>query len=185
MKKVLVLSLFLMRLAMADSLLPDGATDPYSPRPLMVGELVTVVVSDHVSTSQKVDLESDSSNDVSLPLGKGLLSLFLGGGMTSSGKSQRQEAASTTSDFQNTVTARVVEILPGSVVVLEANSSVEIDGKTRELHLTGKVRRQDIPFNNRIGSEVLADARVTVDGAQASPNGAGLGIFDFLLAPFR
>lgn len=169
----------------ADSLLGPQAADPYALRPLVPGELVTVVITDRVSTTQRVNTQNQSKSSVDLPVGKGLLELFLGAGLDTKGEIQRQESASTQSEFQYTVTARVASVEPGNVVVLEAHNSVELDGKLRELQLQGRVRRQDIGLNNTVTSDRLADARVLVDGAQASPSGGGFGIFDFFLAPFR
>jgi len=185
MKRLLVILFALAGTTWADSLLDPQAQDPYSMRPLQPGELVTVVITDRVSTTQQVNIQNQSQTDVDLPLGKGLLKLFLGGGMSSKGDLQRKESASSQSQFQYTVTAKVAAVEPGNVIVLEARNSVELDGKLRELELRGRVRRQDIGLNNSVSSERLADAQVLVDGAQSSPTGNGLGIFDFLLAPFR
>lgn len=184
MKRWLCLALLLTPACWGDSLL-EGQGDLYGMRPLLPGELVTVVITDKVSTTQQVNVQNQSQSSVDVPLGKGLLNLFLGAGLNTKGQIQRQESASTTQDFQYTVTARVVSLEPGNVVVLEAHNHVELDGKDRQLELKGRVRRQDIGLNNTVSSDRIADAQVCVDGAQASPSGGGWGIFDFFLAPFR
>ncbi|MBT9588582.1 flagellar basal body L-ring protein FlgH [bacterium] len=185
MKRLLVILFTYSATAWADSLLDPQGQDLYAMRPLQPGELVTVIITDRVSTSQEVNIQNQSESNVDLPIGKGLLKLFLGGGMNSKGDMQRKESASSQSQFQYTVTARVASVEPGNVIVLEARNSVELDGKLRELELRGRVRRQDIGLNNSVSSDRLADAQVLVDGAQSSPTGSGFGIFDFLLAPFR
>ena len=183
--KKLLLSLMLGGMAFGDSLFDPNQADMYAMRPLQVGELVTVVITDSVSTTQSVNIQNQNSSAVSLPLGSGLLDALLGGKMSSDGKIQKQDSAASKSEFQNTVTARVVAIEPGNVVLIEAHSKMELDGKERELELTGRVRRQDIGFDNRVSSDRLADAVVSVDGATAAAGRGGFGIFDFLLAPFR
>lgn len=184
MKKLLI-SMLLTGLSYGDSLLDPNQADMYAMRPLQVGELVTVVIIDSVSTTQSVNIQNQNSSAVSLPLGSGLLDALLGGKMSSDGKIQKQDSAASKSEFTNTVTAKVVSIEPGNVVVLQAHSKMELDGKERELDLSGRVRRQDIGFDNRVTSDRLADAVVLVDGATAAAGRSGFGIFDFLFAPFR
>lgn len=183
--KKLLFCLWLSGVALGDSLFDPNQADMYAMRPLQVGELVTVVITDSVTTTQSVNIQNQNSSAVSLPLGSGLLDALLGGKMSSDGKIQKQDTAASKSEFQNTVTARVVSIEPGNVVLLEAHSKMDLDGKEREISLTGKVRRQDIGFDNRVSSERLADAVVLVDGATAAAGRGGFGVFDFLLAPFR
>ena len=105
--------------------------------------------------------------------------------MSSDGKIQKQDTAASKSEFTNTVTAKVVAVEAGNVVVIQAHSVMELDGKERELELNGRVRRQDIGFDNRVSSDRIADAVVKVDGATAAAGRSGFGIFDFLLAPFH
>ncbi|MBS2038444.1 flagellar basal body L-ring protein FlgH [bacterium] len=184
MKKLLI-TFLLCGIGRADSLLDPNQADMYAMRPLQVGELVTVVITDSVSTTQSVNIQNQNSSAVSLPLGTGLLDALLGGKMSSDGKIQKQDQAASKSEFTNTVTAKVVSIEAGNVVVIQAHSVMEMDGKERELELNGRVRRQDIGFDNRVSSDRIADAVVKVDGATAAAGRSGFGIFDFLLAPFR
>lgn len=184
MKKLLI-TFMLCGIGRADSLLDVNQADMYAMRPLQVGELVTVVITDSVSTTQSVNIQNQNSSAVSLPLGSGLLDALLGGKMSSDGKIQKQDSAASKSEFTNTVTARVVSIEAGNVVVIEAHSNMELDGKERELELTGKVRRQDVGYDNRVSSDRIADAVVKVDGATAAAGRGGFGIFDFLVAPFK
>ncbi|MFN8613342.1 MAG: flagellar basal body L-ring protein FlgH [Vulcanimicrobiota bacterium] len=183
MKKLLI-ALWLCGIGRADSLL-DPNQDMYAMRPLQIGELVTVVITDSVATTQSVNIQNQNSSAVSLPLGTGLLDALLGGKMSSDGKIQKQDTAASKSEFTNTVTAKVVAVEAGNVVVIQAHSVMELDGKERELELNGRVRRQDIGFDNRVSSDRIADAVVKVDGATAAAGRSGFGIFDFLLAPFH
>ncbi|CAN0499336.1 unnamed protein product, partial [Phaeothamnion confervicola] len=64
----------------------------------------------------------------------------------------------------NTVTAEVVEVLPGDVVVIQATSSVQLDGHLRKLTFRGKVRRADIPQSNVVTSDKIASSTLHVDG---------------------
>jgi len=170
--------------AAADSILDPSVSDLLAPRPIHVGELVTIVVTDNITTNMVVANKSDTSSTLTAPSGSGLLSVFPGIGWATEGVAARTEASQTQSWYQNTVTSRVVEVLPGGVLVLQAETKMRVDGKLRHLVFRGKVRRAEIPQSNIVASDKFADAELLVDGNQASPNGSG-GILHWLLSPFR
>ena len=180
----LPLTVCMAGVAAADSLLDPVACNLLAPRAMRVGDLVTIVVSDIVTTTQAVNNKSDTSNTLNTEGGSGLFSVFPGAGWGAQGNAQRKESAQTVSSFQNTITSRVVEVLPGGVVVVEAESSVRMDGKKRHMLFRGKVRRADIGPSNIVTSDKFADMNLAVDGNLMSPNGGG-GLLHFLLFPFR
>ena len=167
----------------ADSLLDPTAGDLYGPRPIRVGELITVVITDSVSTNQSVTLKSETSNTLNGPTGTGLLGFIPGLGVENKNSSGRSETAQTQSNFQNTITARVVAV-EGNILVLEGASRIVLDGKTRVLTFKGKVRRAEVSQGNSVTSEKIADSEVHVEGAQSSPSGNG-GFINWLLFPFK
>lgn len=181
---VLLVSLGTPLAGSGDSLLDPAAGDILGLRPMKVGELVTVVITDSVTTSQSVVIKNETSNNLTTPTGTGLLSFLPQMGLSTSGNADRNESSATSSDFSNTVTAEVVEVLPGDVIVIQATSSVQLDGHLRKLIYRGKVRRADIPQSNVVTSDKIASSTLHVDGAQASPTGGG-GIFNWILTPFR
>ncbi|MEW6280136.1 MAG: flagellar basal body L-ring protein FlgH, partial [Candidatus Eremiobacterota bacterium] len=166
--------LWLPGAAPADSLLDPNAPNLYTPRPIQVGELITVEIVDKAKTVQGVDLKRKTETTLSGPTGTGLLEALLGFELGGGEDRKTSEQATSKQEFENTVTARVVAVEPGDVLVLEASNKVQLDGKERSVALRGRVRRQDVSPGNVVSSTMLADAVVTVEGATSSPVGGGI-----------
>lgn len=157
--------------ARGDSLLPTDSGDLFAPVQLIEGDLVTIVISDSVRTRQAVQVQNQSSAGVTGPL-VDILGAFIGFRPSHSDEDGRNEIADSTSSYQDTVTARVVKV-EGQVLNLEAHRVMKLDGKERKLSFFGKVRRQDVTTENRVGWELVADAQLSVDGLHKSPVGPG------------
>jgi flagellar L-ring protein precursor FlgH len=63
-----------------------------------------------------------------------------------------------------TVTAKVVEVLPNSNLVLESRKEVVVNNEKEILVLRGIVRPDDIAPNNTISSQYVADAQIYLVG---------------------
>ncbi len=159
--------------AHADSLLDPNGSNLYSPAPIAVGQLITVKIVDKTRTLQGVSLTRKVDDKVDGPSGTGLLQALTGFNLSGGEDRKTQSEASSKSEFESTVTAKVVAVEPGAVLVLEAASKMNLDGKERIVAVRGKVRRQDVPASNTILSSQMADAEVYVEGAQSSPVGGG------------
>lgn len=66
--------------------------------------------------------------------------------------------------FDAIVTCRVVEELPGKIFKIRGRRALIINHEMQYLTVEGYVRQQDIQIDNVVGSAVLADARITLDG---------------------
>ncbi len=64
------------------------------------------------------------------------------------------------------ITARIVDIRPNGNLVLEARKTMRVDDELVENSLTGTVRAEDIPPNNVVLSEKLAE--LTTTGARSA-----------------
>lgn len=58
------------------------------------------------------------------------------------------------------MTARIVDIRPNGNLVLEARKTMRVDDELVENSLTGTVRAEDIPPNNVVLSEKLAELSI-------------------------
>lgn len=179
----LLVLLLLAGPARADSMLEEGAAAFFTPRCPRVGDLVTVVIADEMNTVQSVTTSATSDTRLEGPLGDGLLSLLPPLGLKNEGTRKRQETAATRTRFQDTVTARVVAVEPGDVLVLAASRVVDLDGQRRTVQLKGRVRARDVGPDNTVPSTLVADAVVQVEGLHSSPTGSGL--FSWFLGLFR
>lgn len=170
--RIAVLLILLLSPALGDSLLPEDPNDLYSPTKIRVGDLVTVVIQDDVKTNQLVQVKNAASSGITNPISTLVGTLT---GITPSHKdsADRAETAATQSQFNQTVTATVIGI-DRENLALQATSEVHLDGKKRVISLTGKVRRRDVGTDNKVSSQYLADAVITVDGLHKSPVQSGL-----------
>lgn len=167
-----LLLLLLCLPAQSDSLLPEDPQDLFAPLQIRVGDLVTVVVRDDARTVQQVNVANEASSKVTNPIAK-LLSTVTGIEPTHDDEKERREIADTRSQFSETVTATVTKVERGNLS-LEASRVVSLDGKKRTISLTGKVRRRDVGADNRVSSQLLADAVLQVEGLHKSPVKSGI-----------
>ena len=172
MKHVLIIGLLLTAVSLADSLLPKAPQDLYAPEAIKVGSLVTVIINDNVRTIQTVQIQSEADSGPTGPLVT-LLSAVTGFSPSHKDETERTEIANTQSQFSQTITATVTEV-KGDVLALEAKRSIKLDGRARHLVFHGKVRRRDIGTDNKVDSELVADANIVVDGLHTSPVSPGI-----------
>lgn len=66
-------------------------------------------------------------------------------------------------DFQSTMSARVLDVLPNGNLLLEGKRTVHLQNEKIEVILTGMVRPRDISSENTVSSSRLADASIRYD----------------------
>ena len=62
------------------------------------------------------------------------------------------------------ITARVIDILPNGILVIQGTREVRVNHENQIITLTGMVRPRDISSENVVQSTYLADARITYSG---------------------
>ncbi len=105
-------------------------------------------------------------DNVSLPeFGWQLQHQFSGGGQMTS-----------QDDFQSTMSARVLDVLPNGSLLLEGKRTVHLQNEKIEVILTGLVRPRDINSDNTVSSSRIADAsiRYETDGPISRDQRRGL-----------
>jgi flagellar L-ring protein precursor FlgH len=63
------------------------------------------------------------------------------------------------------ITARIIDILPNGILVIEGTREVRVNHENQIITLTGMVRSRDISADNVVQSTYLADARITYSGS--------------------
>lgn len=66
--------------------------------------------------------------------------------------------------LQGTITAKIIEVLPNSNMVLESRKEIVANNEKEILVLRGIVRPDDILPNNTISSRLVADAQIYLVG---------------------
>jgi flagellar L-ring protein precursor FlgH len=162
------------------SIWKQGMADYYLDRRARnVGDIVTVRIIEEASASQeattqtgrKSDLDAALEDVFGLPDDYGM-SNFLGSGQSFSptfkGNYNRefQGGGSTVrkDKLALTVTASVVERLPGGNLRIEAKREIKVNREKQDVTLSGIIRPEDISAFNTILSTQIADARIRFTG---------------------
>ena len=156
----------------------------------MVGDLITVTISERTSTSVMAGTQTTRDSQVSAGVGsifgleQKLFSLYpeLGGKIemdANSGSDFRGDGTTTREGaLAGTLTCKVVEVRPNGNLVVLGWKEVRSNKETQYLSLSGMVRPQDIKSNNTIPSDLIAEARIeyTGSGVVADKQSPGYGV---------
>ena len=141
-----------------------------------VNDLVTIVINEKTAASKKATTNAsrDSSvNDSITSLMGSKMNNFLdwtGSKMSpsiqASGASSFKGSGDTARQgtLTGTITAKVVEVLPNSNMVIESRKEVVSDNEKEILVLRGIIRRDDISPTNTVASGNVADAQIYLVG---------------------
>ncbi len=135
-----------------------------------VNDIVTIVVLDRASAVAKGATTSARSSSakssitglIGTPPGAGRLTnlLNLSGDQNLDG--QGQTSRETTLD--TTLTARVTQVLPNGLLVVEGFKSVKVNSEMQQIGIRGVVRPVDLSSDNKVASDSLAYLELTVNG---------------------
>jgi flagellar L-ring protein precursor FlgH len=146
-----------------------------------IGDVLTILIEENLKGSKDVKTKTDRKSEYTLGL-TGILGLefekrlqprydngtvsaskALGGNVND--KFDGSGATSSGTMLSGTVSARVVQVLPGGNLLIEGSRELNVNNETQYIVLTGIVRPKDISRENTISSTKIADARVSYTGA--------------------
>ena len=146
-----------------------------------VNDLVTIIINERTAASKKATTNAarDSSLDDNMTklMGANLENLFgfkdyyagaskLSPQITGSGKSAFKGSGDTVRQgtLSGTITAKVVEVLPNSNMVIESRKEVVANNEKEILVLRGIIRPDDVSPTNTVLSQYVADAQMYLVG---------------------
>lgn len=131
-----------------------------------VGDLLTIVVLESIVAAAQAETKTSKSESASTTAGIGPLLKFFLPELGASGKADSSGTGSTTRSGSLTtrLSVVVVEALPNGVLKVEGTRSVQINGETQRLVLTGFVRIKDIRADNTVLSTQVANAQIQFEG---------------------
>ncbi len=144
-----------------------------------VGDTVTVVISEKTSATKEATTSTSrtSNNDIAIKKFLGLplkfgMSDFLGQGQPfkpelASNYDSAFDGAGTTKrsgQFSASLTARVVEVLLNGNLIIEGKKDTILNNEHQYLVLSGIIRPEDLSVDNRVDSNLIADARIEYSG---------------------
>jgi flagellar L-ring protein precursor FlgH len=143
----------------------------------MVGDLITIEISEQTSTRVQAGTESSRNSSVNAGVSSlfgidaKLLSLYpdIGGSLSMDVKNSndfRGDGQTTREGLlEGQITCKVVEVRPNGNLVIFGWKEVRSNQETQYLSLSGMVRPQDIQSNNTVFSHLIAEARIEYTGA--------------------
>ncbi len=146
-----------------------------------IGDVLTILIEENLKASKDVKTKTDRKSDYNLGL-TGILGLqfektmqphfdngtveaskAIGGNVQD--KFDGSGATSSGTMLSGTVSARVVQVLPGGNLLVEGSRELNVNNETQYIILTGIVRPKDISRDNTVSSTKIADARLSYTGA--------------------
>ena len=152
-----------------DSLWKAGSKSLVSDkRALKVGDLVTLLIVETSSATQRADTQV--SNKAKIAVGPGIgpvLRAIPGLGFNGSTDTTAQGSTSRAATLAARMTVRVVEVKPNGNMVLEGERNVLANHETQILKVRGMIRPDDVGPDNSVQSTYLADAKIEYTGKGA------------------
>ncbi|MEZ5696386.1 MAG: flagellar basal body L-ring protein FlgH [Sphingomonadaceae bacterium] len=161
----------------------------YGDRAHRVGDLLTVVLVERLSTSKSASSKSSRSGSFDItPPSLGPFSFDpgnLNSGSSSSFKGQGDAAQ--TSSLSGEVSVTIAEVRPNGTALIRGEKLMTLSQGEEWIQLSGIVRLADITPDNRIASTRVADARIAYAGkgaVQRASREGWLSKFFNMVSPF-
>ena len=139
-------------------------------RASQIDDVVTILVSESVnavasggSSSQRT---SSANASVSSLAGKTSVAVALANlaGLSGDQKLNGQGTTTRNSTLNATLTARVVRVLPGGLLLIEGDKSIQINSEQQVISVRGIIRTIDVTTSNTVASTQVADMELRVNG---------------------
>lgn len=147
-----------------------------------VGDIVTVIIFESASATNRVGTRSgkDTSLDGSLGVGGIDESLRFGFGSSYRGIGETERS----DRFVASMAAQIQEVLPNGDLIILGTQNLLVNGESRDIEVRGRVRPIDISSDNTVASSRLANAMINYNGEGFATRSAKPGllnrIFSFL-----
>jgi flagellar L-ring protein FlgH len=148
-------------------LLADAARDV---RAGTIGDIVTIVVSESLSAvasgATNTSRKSSAQSQIAALAGTLSAASRLANPLTVAGNQQLQSQGQTSRNMTLTTTlsARVVEISPNGMLVVEGTRDIAVNSEKQSITVRGSIRPADLSPANTILSTQVADLHVQVNG---------------------
>lgn len=131
---------------------------------LSVGDIVTVVIVERATASNKATTQNKKSTELSSSAGTGPLSVIKSMGVSTESDFQGDGETTRTTRLETHVSARVTKVLPNGNMLIEGQKFNQINNEVQEIRIRGMVRPVDIAADNTVLSTALADADIRLTG---------------------
>jgi flagellar L-ring protein FlgH len=147
---------------------------PSKPRTFEIHQQIMILVDENSQSTSKESLETkkDVQQDSSLKKFPSLKDLIEGElrtgdsspivefGVADKSKYKGEGTYQRDDRFTAKISARVIDVKPNGIIVVEARKSITTNGETKTLVLSGTCRREDVTSSNTVLSSQLADLSI-------------------------
>lgn len=151
-----------------------------SPRARLVGDIITVTITERVSAKQESSSTIEKTGNISgsisaLPFAKAAQLAKLDTAATSSNTFDGTGSTESTHNFSGTITATVVEVLSNGHLVIAGEKQIGVNRNVEVLRFSGQVDPVTILPGNTVASSAIANVRVEQRGRGAQDAAQGIG----------
>ena len=147
-------------------------------RASMVGDVLTIVLSERTAASKSASQTTDRNGSIGLtPPTTGLFNLFKPSDIAASGTNafKGKGDAAQSNALSGEVSVTIAAVYPNGTMLVRGQKRVTLNRGDEYVQVSGIVREADISADNRVPSTRIADARITYSGkgelARASRQG--------------
>ena len=149
-------------------------------RARLVGDIVTITITEKLSATQTATSSIDKSGTVSgsvsaIPFLPATALAKLAAGGTSANTSSGKGATVNTNDFTGTITATVVGVLPNGHLLIRGEKQIGVNQNVDTLQFTGQVDPLTILPGNTVASTQVANVRIQQSGRGAQADAQAMG----------
>ena len=162
MRKLALLFLITTSLLMAESLWQGerkGLFNDHNAR--QVGDSITVVVLEAVSSTQRTGSSIGNSNQVSVGSGSGFASFLPATALPNSSTFKADGSQTSEGRLAAEITVKVTKILPNGEMEIAGDKVTDINGEQQIIDISGVVRPENILEGNKVFSSTIANARIS------------------------
>ncbi len=149
-------------------------------RARMVGDIITVNISESVSAKQETTSSLEKKGSVSstitaVPLVRADQIAKLGAAGASTNKFDGTGSTEATGRFTGTITATVIEVLPNGHLMIAGEKQIGVAKNVDVLRFSGQVDPRSIQPGNSVLSSQIANVRIEHMGRGAQQDAQGIG----------
>lgn len=149
-------------------------------RARMVGDIVTVTISENISAKQETTSKVAKSGSVSgsisaLPYAKADQLAKLGIGGKSDNAFNGTGSTVSSNNFSGVITCTVVEVLPNGHLIISGEKQIGVAKNVDILKFSGQVDPMTIQPGNTVASTQVANVRIEQKGRGAQSDAQGIG----------
>lgn len=152
---------------------------------MQIGDLITVVVVENSSGSNRSSLSTSKEHKVNVEGGPGagpldFIPMF---GVDANAKNELEGSGqvSVSGQLTTTITVEVREIRPNGYLVVEGSRLIDLNGEQEQVTLYGVARPEDIRSDNTVLSTKVAEMRIQYSGKGAGKSASRPGILGRIL----